>query len=215
MPSNPRLNGIYSVPSHEWNHWAMDWAQVPRTHLHGQVFMSSYFMRCHETLPPWREATNGPHSDVFKRLAFYHQPSKCALLKETKKNTQKPSLGPLVSARHIKSSQWESLVFFRWSIAIWSYIVIHHILRILLHGKTLGITMLQRLANSHQLTILHAEFSHHSLKSPQMVRLHHSNSCDPCRGCSSLATGCSGKHPYEPQNIKRIQKIHFTHKEPF
>lgn len=125
---------------------------------------------------------------------------------ERNKKIHKSHLWVLWFSRRGISSQVhsESLVFFRWSIAIWYHLVIHHILRILLHGKTLGITMLQRLANSHQLAIL--QNSYCSLKSSQMVRLHHSNSCDPCRGCSSLATGCSGKHPYEPQNIKKIQR---------
>lgn len=105
----------------------MDWAQVPRTHLHGQVFMSSYFMRCHETLPPWREATNGPHSDVFKRLAFYHQPSKCALLKETKKEYTKAifgSFGLVGEAYQVKSIRSRSFSFVDQSPygIIWSYI---------------------------------------------------------------------------------------------
>lgn len=178
--------------------------------------MSWSFMS-HETLPLWREATNGPIvtcSNV-RHSTIHHLNVPC--WKKHKKNKQKPSLGPLVqSARHIKSSQF-GVTRFLWLIK--RHLVIHHIL---LHGKTLwGITRLQRLqANSHQLAILHActifagyhiaLLNHHKWSDFS----HHSNSCDPCRGCSSLATG-SGKHPYEPQNIKRIQKIHFTHKEPF
>ena len=76
---------------------------IQRTlHLHGHGFMSWSFLRCHETLPLWREAM---HSTIViyhaVRIMLNVRHSTINHLnwlfgKKHRKHAQKPSLGPLV-----------------------------------------------------------------------------------------------------------------------
>ncbi len=212
---NPCLHGVYySVTSHEWNHWAMDWAQVPwmlrpnKTEKYDSKNIASAWTWLHVLVLPemsWDSTGEGSHAQHHCDIpcgtnhvecsSFDHQPS--AIL---------GSLGLVGQAYQVKSVRSHSF-------SLVDQDPLGHTSRIALWEQPYGgMTRLKNLqANSHQLAILHAililhgitvsciRVSYCSLKSPNILpRITTRNgqtsvtaiwpSYDPrCRGCSSLA----------------------------